>query len=288
MTNGSVEGGIGNDELVADLSSNQAIEGDYYNGYYARNLQYWRVDGQGNRIQVVGAGSSGLDIQSYLSYGGVNYVGAQTGLVFLSYSNVEKVSLTALALNDSSYGYGFGDDLLIAVGQGGKYVGGSGTDTLYADWSVNTVSAVFDSSLGDEQIVNGVTISGIERFLLKLGSGEDGRGEPVRAAVVGAVLARRAGDPLRDWSRAARPPVPARQPVRGGLRQSGIQGLELRCGRPYRTGIHRAASWGRRPAGCGPVSRLRPLALSRAAGPRAYRRVLRARRRLGPAAASRT
>jgi Ca2+-binding RTX toxin-like protein len=81
------------------------------------------------------------------------------------------VSLTGLNI-DSYYGV-YGDDLLIVVGQGGKYVGGQGTDTLYADWSNSTVSATFDSSLGDEQTVNGVTVNSIERLLVKLGSGND-------------------------------------------------------------------------------------------------------------------
>jgi hypothetical protein len=51
------------------------------------------------------------------------------------------VSLTSLNV-DPAIGDAYGDDLLIAVGQGGKYVGGQVyVDTLYADWSNSTVSA---------------------------------------------------------------------------------------------------------------------------------------------------
>ncbi len=131
----------------------------------------WRVDGAGSQTNAVGAGSSLADVQSYVAAGGTNYLGTQYNDFLLSYTNIEKVNLTGLN-NDPYYG-AFGDDLLIVVGQGGKYVGGSGVDTLYADWSNSTVSATFDSSLSDEQIVNDITVSGIERLLVKLGSGND-------------------------------------------------------------------------------------------------------------------
>jgi Ca2+-binding RTX toxin-like protein len=66
----------------------------------------------------------------------------------------------------------YGDDLLIVVGQGGKYVGGQGTDTLYADWSATSSSIVWQNT-DIESNVNGTIISGIERLLLETGSGND-------------------------------------------------------------------------------------------------------------------
>jgi hypothetical protein len=63
--------------------------------------------------------------KSYVAVGGTNYLGTQYNELLLSYTNIEKVSLTGLNI-DSYYGV-YGDDLLIVVGQGGKYVGGQGT-----------------------------------------------------------------------------------------------------------------------------------------------------------------
>ncbi len=163
MTYGTVDGGVGEDELVADLSGHTAYG-------HARNLTYWRVDGAGSQTNAVGAGSSLADVQSYVAVGGTNYLGTQYNDFLLSYTNIEKVSLTGLNI-DSYYGV-YGDDLLIVVGQGGKYVGGQGTDTLYADWSATSSSIVWQNT-DIETNVNGTIISGIERLLLETGSGND-------------------------------------------------------------------------------------------------------------------
>jgi Ca2+-binding RTX toxin-like protein len=166
VTGGFIDGGSGYDELVADLSVHQGWA-------TRRNLTYWRLDSTGSGTNYVGAGSSWADIEAYLAIGGKTYLGSQYGELLLSYSGIEKISLTGLN-RDIYDSWGYGDDLLIAVGQGGKYAGGDGTDTLYADWSSNTVSATIDTSDPTQEIaVNGGSISGIDRLLVKLGSGND-------------------------------------------------------------------------------------------------------------------
>ena len=66
------------------------------------------------------------------------------------------------------------NDLLMVRGTGTKYDGAGGTDTLYVDWgaATNAITWINDPS-ATSQVVNGVTLSGLERMLITTGSGND-------------------------------------------------------------------------------------------------------------------
>ena len=83
----------------------------------------------------------------------------------LTFDGIEKLNLTSS--NDPN-------DLLIAMGAGGSYDGRSGIDALYADWSTATNGITWNNLANSTvQVINGVSIAGMERLLLQTGSGND-------------------------------------------------------------------------------------------------------------------
>ena len=64
-------------------------------------------------------------------------------------------------------------ELLIVRGTGNTYDGGGNTDTLYADWSSATNAITWVNAPSTTQVVNGNTLSDIERMLVTTGSGND-------------------------------------------------------------------------------------------------------------------
>jgi hypothetical protein len=89
----------------------------------------------------VGAGSSWADVQRHMSRRAARTYLRLHSMVnlLLSYSEYRESEFNWLKPRCLMTAWGDGgNDLLIAVGQGGKYAGGQGTDTLYADWSNST------------------------------------------------------------------------------------------------------------------------------------------------------
>lgn len=82
----------------------------------------------------------------------------------VTFDGIENLNVTASNINFN--------DLLIVQGTG-NYDGKSGTDTIYADWSNSTTNITWNNDPTQTQIVNGITVSGLERLLLMTGSGDD-------------------------------------------------------------------------------------------------------------------
>jgi Ca2+-binding RTX toxin-like protein len=141
-----VDGGAGSDLLSADFSG-------------AGNYLYWY-----SPSYSASAGSSIGQIQAMLA----NAANTATLSLYAhgtggELHNIERYDITATA-------YG---DLLIYLPGGRRYLGGSGTDTFYADWSTSTAAIVWQNTPTQTQTVNGVTVSGLERLLIATGAGDD-------------------------------------------------------------------------------------------------------------------
>lgn len=92
------------------------------------------------------------------------------GHSYIVESGSDSVDATSIERLDMKTGAG--DDLLIYQG-GTVYDGGAGRDTFFADWSASASNLVWDTSLADSTLANGVTLSGMERLLLRTGTGHD-------------------------------------------------------------------------------------------------------------------
>ncbi|HLF97304.1 MAG TPA: DUF4347 domain-containing protein [Methylococcaceae bacterium] len=159
----SVDGGSGNDTLTVDFS---AID----NSVTQHFVSYSMFDAGGNWLSS-NAGSSYDQIHTALANASSIRVearfywdGSQRYRSYTDYRNIENVNITGIDSNFS--------DLIIAQGAGNNYVGGSGMDTYYADWSGWTAAVAWDND-GQAVTLNGVTVSGMERLLLATGSGND-------------------------------------------------------------------------------------------------------------------
>jgi Ca2+-binding RTX toxin-like protein len=161
ITNGTVDGGAGND--TCNITS-IAPSGD--SGYTV-----WRAS------TTVGLVPNG-DIYYLSTYAQVS-AALSAGTTFILWTGLDayygtwvtQYSLTDVEnwniLEGSS-----SNDLLFVRGSGTTYNGAGGTDTLYADWSAKT-GAVAWTNTGAAFTYDGVTISNVERLLLKTGSGND-------------------------------------------------------------------------------------------------------------------
>jgi Ca2+-binding RTX toxin-like protein len=160
ITNGTVDGGAGTDTVnitgitagiavhtlwaVSDTPTNHLAGWVYYASSYADVTTYL-----------------GRTTGAYLQYQANYYAWATQ----VSLNNVENWSVQA----GSS-----GNDLLMVHGTGTTYDGAGGTDTLYADWSAATNAITWaNDPTATSQVVNGVTVSNIERLLVTTGSGND-------------------------------------------------------------------------------------------------------------------
>jgi VCBS repeat-containing protein len=172
---GSYDGGAGVDTLTANMSGLSSFYGSgnsyaYNNGLYYRNAANAIVS-HGSSLETVetfqGDGSGRVDV-----YNGVYDAERAFGLL-ASWQGLEKVSVTGT----NQTGDYEGNDLLMVKGSGGTYNGGSAAnyDTLYANWSAATATINWDNNTGGSisQTINGVTIQGVERLLLRMGSGDD-------------------------------------------------------------------------------------------------------------------
>ncbi|MBN8486676.1 MAG: hypothetical protein J0M20_02935 [Burkholderiales bacterium] len=82
-------------------------------------------------------------------------------------------------------------DLVIARGNGDTYAGNGGFDSFYADWSAASTDISWVNTPASTQTVNGISVSGFERLILRTGSGHDtidnrGNGSSTDDLVTGA------------------------------------------------------------------------------------------------------
>ncbi|NGZ05604.1 MAG: hypothetical protein G8237_04545 [Magnetococcales bacterium] len=155
-----VNGGDGSDTLTVDASAASTGKVSYYlRGYGNTDLGWLSFDSTFANIQTQ------LVSAEYFTI-------ARGDAGQVRYTNIEHVNVTAMnksATNDAN-------DLLVVQG-GSFYHGGSqsatGYDTFYADWSSATTPIIWDNNPAVIQVVNGITVSGMERLLLATGSGND-------------------------------------------------------------------------------------------------------------------
>ncbi|MBQ0957783.1 hypothetical protein KAK06_02325 [Ideonella sp. 4Y11] len=82
-------------------------------------------------------------------------------------------------------------DLIVARGNGDSYAGNGGFDSFYADWSSASTDITWVNTPASTQTVNGISVSGFERLILRTGSGNDtidnrGNGSSTDDLVTGA------------------------------------------------------------------------------------------------------
>ncbi|MBQ0929479.1 beta strand repeat-containing protein [Ideonella alba] len=170
---GSVDGGDDSDTLTI---------GSLYNSDtgYTRLLAY---DAGGALLGDLNYGSSRGDIENALaSATQFDFVRWSSGWqTQLHAANIEQWSITGSATND----------LIVARGQGGSYAGNGGFDSFYADWSGASSGISWVNTPATTQTVNGTSVSGFERLILRTGSGNDtidnrGNGSSTDDLVTGA------------------------------------------------------------------------------------------------------
>jgi len=157
----NVDGGSGTDSLTADLGT--------FNQYGYGRIWWQGKDAAGQTVTAVDANSTFDLIDTYARTATTNiltvvgyYSNNQANLTF---TNIENLSISgSSAVNQN--------DLIIARGTG-NYDGKGGNDAIYADWSATTDAVVWRNTPDQEVVVNGSVIKGIERLLLKTGSGDD-------------------------------------------------------------------------------------------------------------------
>ena len=161
ITNGTVDGGSGTDTVyITGIAPGNAGNGTI-----------WALSDT-NTTGAVGAGSSYADVTTYLSTATSVYLQSYYVSGYQAWWSTH-VGLTNVENWDVSNGSS-NADLLMVKSTGTQYHGGGGTDTLYADWSAatNAITWVNDPAAAS-QVVNGITISGMERLLISTGSGND-------------------------------------------------------------------------------------------------------------------
>ncbi|MBR0669982.1 calcium-binding protein, partial [Neoroseomonas soli] len=160
-----VDGGEGFDRLSLSLS-NDLDPGRVRLGGYAG----------GSVGREVKASSSFEDIRAF-----AEYAGPEKYLITWSpdavndgwYGAVRVTGIEEFHLTGSDQN----NDLLVLAGNGGAALGRGGEqDALYADWRAQTTGITWNLRVNNEdtkRLANGVTVQGIERVLLQLGSGDD-------------------------------------------------------------------------------------------------------------------
>jgi len=151
-----VTGGAGMDTLYVDATTS-GESGIFWSG---KDMVGQSVGG------TVNSGSSLASVATLVNSAYWLDLNTGNGIPGVIFNTIENLSIEASQL--SAY-----DDLLIVLGTG-TYKGYAGTDTLYADWSGATGDIAWSNQTNDSaQTVNASTISGVERLLLKTGSGND-------------------------------------------------------------------------------------------------------------------
>jgi Ca2+-binding RTX toxin-like protein len=179
----SVDAGPGNDTITVAGSMNSRDSIDGGDGSDVLSIDYSSLDGSQSYVVASAAGlNTRLNNTTSFQVIRDTLAGAQSFTIELNtgaqtkYINVEHVNLTTSTLAPIN-------DLLIFQG-GTSYHGGAGLsmasssgvdsgDTFFADWSAATTDITWVNVPSTTQVVNGVSISGIERLLVATGNGDD-------------------------------------------------------------------------------------------------------------------
>jgi Ca2+-binding RTX toxin-like protein len=167
-----VFGGSGNDVIALRTSSNfttDSVDGGF--GVDRLDIDFSVLNGT-SRYEVVAPEGAATRLEAYSSLQTILealktaasfvIVGGSTSSVRAEFVNVEQVNLAT----------GTGSSLVIFQ-NGSKYTAAGSTDTFYADWSSSTSGITWENKPTTVQLVNGVTLQGMERLLLLTGSGND-------------------------------------------------------------------------------------------------------------------
>ena len=180
--NDTVEAGRGNDTILTGDGNDTIEEGvlaisewDVVDGGAGIDTLSVDFSGANNSSLVWGYNTNVPDgVTSYSSVSAIQTVLAKvadTGTLFLyayqfggvgEFHNIEHYDITATNYND----------LLIYMG-GKRYLGRDGTDTFYADWSATTNAITWNNDPTVAVTLEDANIAGMERLLIKTGSGDD-------------------------------------------------------------------------------------------------------------------
>ncbi|WP_188262889.1 FG-GAP-like repeat-containing protein, partial [Azospirillum tabaci] len=153
---GRVDGGLGIDTLLIS-----AVQGE---GVTPADYRY-RMDRDGDLVLATWSSSaetifSLVEAETFELQQG--FGGRSTEII-----SIERMAISGASTNDLLIGRGSGADLV--------FDGGSGNDAFAIDWSKESMAILFDNDPAGGAITlsNGVAVKGIERLVLKTGSGND-------------------------------------------------------------------------------------------------------------------
>ncbi|MDD5333962.1 MAG: hypothetical protein PHS32_09460, partial [Rhodoferax sp.] len=174
----TIEGGTGVNKLTVDASGMVSTtplysSNSYQIPYQANAYLLWDgLNASGAWMSAVDASSSMASIQTLLT--GADKLHLRTNAQTSSYGSAQGHGVLIHNIQNLSILGSTQQDLLLALGSNGTYVGGAGTDTLYADWSTATSTITWiNNPAGPAQTVNDTSISGVERMLVLTGSRDD-------------------------------------------------------------------------------------------------------------------
>ena len=155
--NAVLDGGTGHDQLTIDLTGSDStyvhLQWDFNrDGSFDRDIELFEA-----------AVASGEAIRAYSAYLYNNYLTS-----WIDISNFEAIHYRGGAYDDLFFGSA---DLNVLSARGG-----SGVDTLFADWSGTAASIEWDLTVDNDSektLSNGVVVQSIERVYVRTGSGED-------------------------------------------------------------------------------------------------------------------
>ena len=159
-----VHGGDGTDTLRVTVVDVPEISGD---AFMAKNMYWIGYDTLGNWLSQAGtdSGYRMADMDATASAASL-MIATGYALAGVRFDNVENISVQASTAANS-------DDLLMVRGMG-IYNAYGGSDSLYANWSSASLAIIWNNLASDVvQLVNGSSISNVERLLLKTGAGND-------------------------------------------------------------------------------------------------------------------
>ncbi|WP_198301687.1 beta strand repeat-containing protein [Vitreoscilla filiformis] len=179
--NDTLLGTLGKDTLDGGLGADTMTGLGGHDLYYVDNALDQIVEQAGGGIDTVSASVSytlGTQVERLVLTGNANLNGTGNELNNIITGNTSANVLSGGAGNDSLKGGGGADTLLGGDGNdtlnasqnaGGTVDGGMGTDTFVMDRSDLSTGVSWNSGIS----INGVSVTGVERFVLSTGSGND-------------------------------------------------------------------------------------------------------------------
>jgi len=187
---GSVDTGSGNDTITQSWGSvDGGADSDmlHLGGVYNSDTGYTRLiayDASGALVGDLNYTSSRADIENALA--------SATQFDFSSWwSSGWRTQLHAANIEHWTVNGSNTADLIVARGDGDVYAGNGGFDSFYADWSGASSNISWVNTPATTQAVNGLSVSGFERLILRTGAGNDtidnrGNGSSTDDLVTGA------------------------------------------------------------------------------------------------------